>query len=104
MSKRRRSEQVARREVVAQVHYRDRVCQAPGKLMMLPVGHVGLDIIQVCSGPLDVHEIIPRSAWPKGYLDPGNCILVCRRHHNWIGDHPRSAALVGLHKFSWDRT
>jgi hypothetical protein len=56
-----------------------------------------------CSGQLDVHEIIPRSAWPDGWLVADNCLTVCRAHHTWIGFHPRKAADLGLHAFSWDR-
>ena len=56
-----------------------------------------------CGGPDDVHEIIPRSAWAKGYLVDENCILVCRRHHDWIGDNPAAAHELGLHGFSWER-
>lgn len=56
-----------------------------------------------CGGPLDPHEIIPRSAWAAGYLDVDNVVMVCRRHHDWIGDHPAAAHDLGLHRFSWER-
>ncbi len=56
-----------------------------------------------CSGPLDVHEVIPRSAWPAGWLSPSNCLTVCRYHHCYISDHPEDAAKVGLHGYSWQR-
>lgn len=56
-----------------------------------------------CSGPLDVHEVIPRSAWAKGYLVLSNCRTVCRAHHDWIGLHPLEAHRLGLHGFSWER-
>jgi hypothetical protein len=56
-----------------------------------------------CGGQLDVHEIIPRSAWPDGWLVAENCLTVCRAHHTWIGFHPTKAAELGLHAFSWDR-
>ena len=56
-----------------------------------------------CSGQLDVHEIIPRSVWPDGWLVADNCVTVCRGHHTWIGFNPTAAAELGLHKFSWDR-
>lgn len=54
-----------------------------------------------CEGPLDVHEIIPRSAWRDGYLVAKNCLTVCRKHHDWIGDNPTEAHRLGLHGFSW---
>lgn len=59
-----------------------------------------------CRGPLDPHEIIPRSAWAAGYLVLANVLTVCRAHHDWIGDHPSKggpAHALGLHGFSWDR-
>jgi hypothetical protein len=56
-----------------------------------------------CSGPLDPHEVIPRSAWKAGYLNVDNVVMVCRAHHDWIGDHPDEAHTVGLHGYSWER-
>jgi hypothetical protein len=104
MSKKRRSQLSARAEVVRLVHERDHTCQfwftawepnqcIEGDLVGAPV---------VCIGPLDVHEVIPRSAWAGGWLEPDNCRLVCRVHHDWIGDHPAEAHRLGLHGFSWE--
>lgn len=56
-----------------------------------------------CGGKLDPHEIIPRSAWPGGELVVDNVVMVCRRHHEWIGDHPVEAHRLGLHGYSWER-
>ena len=56
-----------------------------------------------CGGQLDPHEIIPRSAWPGGDLVLDNVVMVCRRHHDWIDDHPAAAHECGLHGFSWER-
>lgn len=56
-----------------------------------------------CGGPMDVHEVIPRSAWPDGWLIAANCKLVCRRHHHFIDDNPDTARTLGLHGSSWDR-
>lgn len=56
-----------------------------------------------CGGPLDAHEIIPRSVWPDGELVASNIIVVCRIHHAWIGDHPKWAHELGLHGFSYER-
>ena len=82
--------QAERDEVVWRVRNRDRTCQARA-------------VPHVCGIPLDVHEIIPRSAWPGGYLDDTNCVLVCRAAHNWIDDHPDEAHDLGLHGYSWER-
>lgn len=56
-----------------------------------------------CAGPLDPHEIIPRSVWKAGWLVASNVRMVCRRHHEWIGDHELEAATLGLHGYSWQR-
>lgn len=56
-----------------------------------------------CGGPLDVHEVIPRSALPGAELDERDCVLVCRCHHDWIGLHELEAAAVALHGYSWQR-
>jgi hypothetical protein len=90
-SKKREAEEELRREVCRKVRRRDRVCQAKAVVPKV-----------YCGGPLDVHEVIPRSAWAKGYLDESNCLLVCRNHHDWIGDHPDDAHDFGLHGYSWE--
>lgn len=79
-----------RKLVVEQVHDRDRVCQAE---------HLVRDV--TCGGPLDVHEIIPRSAWVDGTYSTTNCVLVCRNHHRWIDANPDAAHAAGLHGYSW---
>lgn len=92
MSERRRGEMAERREVCAAVRLRDGFdCRAKG---LLP---------GPCGGLLDVHEIIPRSAWPAGWLVVANCVAVCRQHHQWIDNHPAEAAAAGFHGFSFDR-
>lgn len=56
-----------------------------------------------CGGQHDVHELIPRSAWPGGHLIAENCILICRAHHRWVDGNPDAAHAVGLHSYSWAR-
>jgi hypothetical protein len=91
-SKKREAEAAERRRVVAEVGARDRwTCQAKNVVPEVP-----------CIGPLDVHEIIPRSAWRAGYLVVDNCLIVCRSHHDWIGDNPDEAHARGLHGYSWE--
>lgn len=94
MSARRLSQRERRSEVVAEVTTRDRVCQAGAVHALVP----GV----CCGGPLDVHERIPRSAWPNGFLEPSNCLLVCRNAHGWIDGHPHGAHALGLHGWSWE--
>lgn len=57
-----------------------------------------------CGGPLDPHEIIPRSAWHDGQYEPSNVITICRTHHTWIDNHPTLAHELGLHGYSHERT
>lgn len=91
MSKKREAERAERAKVREAVRRRDGSCRArdvaPGR----------------CGGPLDVHEVIPRSAWRAGYLVVDNCLLVCRRHHDWIGAEPDAAHDLGLHGYSYER-
>lgn len=56
-----------------------------------------------CGGVLDVHELVPRSTYPGGELDLDNVICICRIHHEWVGDNPRAAHAVGLHRYAWER-
>lgn len=103
MSKKRRAQLVERRAVCAQVRDRDRGCRFHHHIdrwpsdLPLPAFPLG------CTGPLDCHEIIPRSAWAAGWLEPSNIVLVCRLHHDWIGEHPDAAHLLGLHGYSYER-
>lgn len=93
MSKKRARSRPQRRKVVAAVFERDQHrCRARTSVPSV-----------TCAGPLDPHEIIPRSAWAAGEFEVGNIIAVCRAHHDWIGDHPTSAHELGLHGYSWER-
>ena len=93
-SERRESEREARAVVVALVRRRDKVCQggAVHALARVP-----------CEGPLDCHEIIARSAWSAGYLEPSNCVLLCRASHMHVTTHPHFGHAIGLVKWSWER-
>ncbi len=92
-SQKRKREAADRAEVRRVVYDRDRRCVAE---LLVP------DVR--CSGPLDVDEIVPRSARPGGHLDPDNCQLLCRAHHDWKHAHPEEAAALGLRRWSWDAT
>lgn len=95
MSAKRRDAAPERRAVVEQVLARDgRRCRAPHAEM------VGLD---GCYGPLDCHEVIPRSAWAAGYLVADNCLTLARSCHEWVGANVDAAHDLGLHGFSWER-
>lgn len=93
VSKRRAAQRPERIELVERVLTRDRhACTA--RTLVWDVR---------CAGPLDVHEIIPKSAWRDGYLVDSNCVTVCRAHHRWIDNRPDEAHALGLHGFSWER-
>lgn len=94
-SAKRISDSERRRQVIEEVGTRDGwVC-----------GGVGRIPNHICrsTDELDCHEIIPRSAWPSGYLVADNCVMVCRIAHQWIDLNPEKAHDIGLHGFSWER-
>lgn len=107
MSSRRRTDLDTRAKVRAEVLERDNnLCQfwhyaweAPFRDDAPSIAGAPID----CAGPLDVHEIIPRSAWAGGWLVPANCVTVCRTHHQWVTEHPAEAHGIGLHGWSWER-
>ena len=88
-STKHRRDRALRRSVVEQAWDRDQHCQFPGC-------HEIRD--------LEAHEIIPRSAWAKGYLVLDNVAMLCRPHHQRVTDNPAEAHALGLHRFSWERT
>lgn len=49
----------------------------------------------------DLHEILTR-ARGGSIVDPKNLLHVCRPCHDWITDHPREAAELGLVRWSWE--
>ena len=51
----------------------------------------------MCSGQLDIDEVIPRGRGGN-YLDPNNCQVLCRAHHRWKHDNPAEAERLGLTK------
>lgn len=89
-SAKRKAQKPIRRAVRAEVLHRDKTCQARGLVHGRCRHPEGED--------LDVHEIVPRGRWALGYLDPDNCIAVCRFHHEWITTHPKVASQLGLTK------
>lgn len=53
-------------------------------------GRPSVLLVPRCSGPLDKHETVPRSLWPAGALEPTNCVILCRRHHDWLEEGVRT--------------
>lgn len=91
-SAKRRREAIPRAEVSVQARERDGGC----------VGR-GLIPDHECSGALDPHERIPRTAWPGGHLVLDNVVTVCRAAHEWIHANEIVAHGLGLHGYSWER-
>lgn len=97
-SKKREEEAAERAIVRAHAYARDGWrCRMAGMGEFFPAD------VGPCRGPLDAHEVIPRSAWRAGYLVLDNVVSVCRAHHDWIGEHPALAHDLGLHGYSWER-
>lgn len=91
-SPKRRARRPDRRAVVAAAFRRDVYrCRAVNLLPEI-----------VCSGPLDPHEVIPRSVWPDGQYEVSNVVTLCRAHHDHVTDHPAEAHALGLHGWSWE--
>ena len=105
MSPKRRSQLAERKQVREHVLERDGGCvfweRAYDSTGWLPGDLVGAPTR--CTETLDVHEVIPRSAWAAGWLSIGNCVTLCRTHHEWVTEHPAEAHRLGLHGFSWER-
>lgn len=57
--------------------------------------------MRYCAGPWDFHEVLTR-ARGGSISDPENILHVCRRHHDWITDHPQEAHDLGLVAHSWE--
>ena len=66
-------------------------CQAPGAFGIR------------CGGPLDCHEVYTRGTTPGSHLDDSVTLALCRRHHDYVTDHPQAAHDAGLRRWSWER-
>lgn len=90
MSEKRKAEKPKRDRVRQEVLARDGGCTGRG---VLP-GR--------CASPfpdrprLEVHEVISRGRWAKGYLVPENCRALCQVHHDWVTEHPDEAEKEGF--------
>ncbi len=83
-SKKRRREASARARIRVEALERDGGC-----VLRAHPGHV-------CRGPLDAHEVVPRSRWVGGHLVLSNVQTLCRQAHTWVHDHPNEARALGL--------
>lgn len=105
---RSRSERVARiyevrRQVVSDMLSSVERCQAGARILdhlaaTRPKLRNGSLAAITCGGhaaPVDVHEILPRSAGGS-IVERENCIAVCRACHDFIHQHPIDARAIGL--------
>jgi hypothetical protein len=129
ISKKRASDLSKRAMVVVEVLARDPQCRAHGLELVWPSGKR-----TVCAGrSTEVHELWRGKMRGDCWLDPEKCIGLCSpchsfvtlnpaeavrlghptpqartsegmSHHQWIDANPAAAHVVGLHKFSWERT
>lgn len=56
---------------------------------------VDLAFDEPCGGPLDVHEPARRSHGADP-TDPEQCVLLCRRHHEFVHANPSIGKALGL--------
>lgn len=90
MSPRRKAEKPKRDRVRQEVLARDGGCVARG---VLP-GRCASPFPD--RPPLEVHEVISRGRWAKGYLVADNCRALCQVHHDLVTAEPILAEKVGL--------
>jgi 5-methylcytosine-specific restriction endonuclease McrA len=94
-SKKKQREYVERRKLVKRMLEERPYCEA------CPVfaEHDGAGSY-VRNGSVDIHELKRRSQGGS-ITDESNCMAVCRRCHQRIGDRPQLAVDLGLAKKSW---
>lgn len=81
--------ELGRRALVARILSARPRCEAGTKIHSIDPAHM-------CTREsVDVHELLARSAGGS-ILDEANCIAVCRRCHEWIGQRPKLALALGL--------
>lgn len=82
------------------VGFREQVRARDGDTCTYP-GGFGL----ACTGPVDVHHVLPRLVAPELRLDPENGTCLCRRHHDALQEarHVSVAYLAGLLGRAGDR-
>lgn len=97
-------EREQRRALVADLLGRTAACQA-GAALHAQVARLDPALADklvragiICAGnvaPVDVHELLPRSAGGS-IVDPTNCIAVCRACHRFAHTNPKVARAAGV--------
>ena len=103
ISNKKRAEFPARAECRRIVIERDKVCQF---LLHVPEEWWARPIISAlpveCTASQEVHE--PARRANCDYLDPSECVLLCGRHHAWVGANIDLAREMGLYVDAVGRT
>lgn len=95
VSARRRATFAARRQCIDAVLARDGGCVFARRYSAhLREGGEPLEVPTRCWGVLDVHE--PEGRHGENFLDPDECVALCRKHHDFAHDHPAIARVLGL--------
>ena len=94
-SKKKQREYVERRKLVKRMLEERPYCEA----CPIWASHDG-EGSYVRSGSVDIHELKRRSQGGS-ITDESNCMAVCRRCHDRIGQEPQLAVDLGLAKRSW---
>ncbi len=109
VSKKRQSQQAARRKLVKEQLAARPYCEAGERIYKWQKDHLGSEYARErrktdqCYGrATDIHEPLTR-ARGGSITDVGNTISVCRRCHDWIHAHPDIATDLGLLKHSWTK-
>ena len=89
VSKKRRSQQAARRQFVHDTLQARPVCQAGPLVTTVDRTH------QCQRTATDVHEVLTR-ARGGDILSPDNVRALCRACHDWVHNHPHDATHLGL--------
>lgn len=93
-SKKRKAERVKRAECRRIVLDRDVFCVVCTKIGGLSSW--------TADRSTDVHELINRSQGGD-YLNPDECVGLCRFHHQQVTDNPEWAHEIGLTKWGWEK-
>lgn len=77
------------------------VLDRDGHKCQWPVLFVGDGMPSACrtrDDRIDPHHMYTRGRRPDKKYDPDAGIALCRWHHDWVGDHPIEAEVMGLIK------
>ncbi len=55
-----------------------------------------------CYGAVNGHEIVKRSQWRDGILEPKNILMLCNLHNEFVEREPDIAHKFGLMKHRWE--